>query len=213
MPRLLSVNIGAPTVLAGSASPTGIVKTPRSGPVLIDTLGVLGDAVLDRKHHGGPDQAVYVYLQSDYDLWTQDLGTPLAPGTFGENLVIDGVAADTLAIGDRFVIGPVVLEVTYHRTPCNTLARRMGDPGWVKRFARALRPGAYTRVITSGAVEAGMEVEFIRFAGERVTVVELMALDGVRDIDTAFLERALKTPLRQRTREKYLQTLATRTTP
>ncbi len=97
--------------------PDRIVKTPRSGPVLIDTLGLLGDAVLDRKHHGGPDQAVYVYLQSDYDLWTQDLGEPLPPGTFGENLVIDGIAGDTLAIGDRFVIGPVTLEVTYHRTP------------------------------------------------------------------------------------------------
>jgi len=211
MPTLVSVNLGSPTLLAGSATPTGIVKTPRTGPVLIDTLGLLGDAVLDRTHHGGPDQAVYVYLQSDYDLWAAELGAPLAPGTFGENLVIDGIAGDTLAIGDRFVIGPVTLEVTYHRTPCNTLARRMGDPIWVKRFARALRPGAYTRVITPGSLEAGMRVELVPFAGERVTVAELMALDGVRDIDTAFLERALRTPLRQRTREKYQQTLAART--
>ena len=59
MPKLLSVNVGSPQVLPGSATPTGIVKLPRTGPVLIDEMGVLGDAVLDKVHHGGRDQAVH----------------------------------------------------------------------------------------------------------------------------------------------------------
>ena len=58
MPTLLSVNIGSPELLNGSATPTGIVKLPRTGPVTIDEMGVLGDAVMDKKHHGGRDQAV-----------------------------------------------------------------------------------------------------------------------------------------------------------
>ncbi|HEY9009597.1 MAG TPA: MOSC domain-containing protein [Devosia sp.] len=203
MPRLLAINIGSPQVLAGSATPTGIVKLPRSGPVLIDEMGVLGDAVLDKKVHGGRDQAVYIYLQSDYDWWTAEVGQPFPPGTFGENLTISGLSGDAVAIGDRLQIGHVLLEVTYHRTPCATLGRRMGDPRWVQRFAKALRPGAYTRVLTPGMVEAGMEIAYIPFAGERVTVSELMATDGLRERPRELMERLMRTPVREKTRLKY----------
>jgi MOSC domain-containing protein YiiM len=208
MARLVSVNLGTPTVLAGSKEPTGIVKVPRTGPVLVDSLGLVGDAVLDRKHHGGPDQAVYVYLTADYDLWNAELEAPLQPGTFGENFTVSGIAGAQLAIGDRLAIGEVEIEITYHRTPCNTLARRMGDPGWVKRFARALRPGGYARVLRTGAVEAGTEAVYTPFAGARVGVAELMAFDGVRDLPRDLMQRVLETPVRQQTRAKYEARLA-----
>lgn len=208
MVRLVSVNVGSPTLLAGSDEPTGIVKVPRSGPVLVDALGLVGDAILDRKHHGGPDQAVYVYLAHDYDLWAAELGETLAPGTFGENLTFAGVAGDRLAIGDRFAIGEVVIEITYHRTPCNTLARRMGSPGWVKRFAKARRPGGYARVLKPGTVEAGTEAVYTPFAGTRVTVAELMAFDGARELPRELMERVLETPVREKTRLAYEARLA-----
>lgn len=204
MARLVSVNVGSPTLLAGSKQPTGIIKTPRSGPVLIDAEGIVGDAVLDRKHHGGPDQAIYVYLQDDYDLWSRELGEALAPGTFGENFTIAGVDGQSLAIGDRFTIGEVEIEVTYHRTPCNTLARRMGSPGWVKRFARALRPGGYARVLRAGHVEAGTEAIYTPFVGPRVTVAELMRFDGARDLPPDLVTRLLQTPVREKTHAKLL---------
>lgn len=203
MPTLLSVNVGSPEVLPGSASPTGIVKLPRSGPVMIDEMGVLGDAVMDKKHHGGRDQAVYIYLQSDYDWWAGEVDRPFPPGTFGDNLTIGGIDGAGLAIGDRLQIGDVLLEVTYHRTPCATLGRKMGDPRWVKRFAKALRPGAYMRVLVSGTVEAGMDVAYQPFVGERVTVSELMATDGMRERPRELMERVLRTPIREKTRLKY----------
>ena len=209
MAHLVSVNIGAPTVQPGSAEVTGIVKTPRTGPVMIDEMGVVGDAVMNKKHHGGPDQAIYLYLQSDYDWWMVELGTPIEPGTFGENLTIGAVDGATLAIGDRFAIGDVLIEVTYHRTPCATFARRMGDPKWVKRFHRARRPGAYARVLQAGIVEAGMEVDYRPFVGERVTVAELMALDGEPSLPVELLRRVLETPIRLKTRAKYEAALAT----
>ena len=203
MPTLLSVNIGSPELLNGSATPTGIVKLPRTGPVTIDEMGVLGDAVLDKKHHGGRDQAVYIYLQADYDWWAAEAGQPFPPGTFGENLTIGGLEGGNLSIGDRLQVGDVLLEVTYHRTPCATLGRKMGDPRWVKRFAKALRPGAYMRVLVPGTVEAGMAVNYLPFAGERVTVSELMATDGMRERPRELMERVLRTPIREKTRLKW----------
>jgi MOSC domain-containing protein YiiM len=208
VPRLVSINIGTPTVQPGSSEVTGIVKTPRSGPVMIDQAGVIGDAIMDRKHHGGTDQAVYIYLQSDYDWWMGELSDAIEPGTFGENLTIAGVDGADLAVGDRFAIGDVLLEITYHRTPCATFARRMRDPRWVKRFHRAGRPGAYARVLRAGIVEAGVTVDYLPFAGERVTVAELMSFDGVAQLPPELLRRALATPIRLKTRAKYEALLA-----
>jgi MOSC domain-containing protein YiiM len=207
--RLVSVNVGTPTVQPGSDETTGIVKLPRAGPVLIDAEGVVGDAIMNRKHHGGPDQAIYLYLTSDYDWWMEELGKPLEPGTFGENFTIRGIETSaTLSVGDRFEIGGVVLEVTSHRTPCATFARRMHDPRWVRRFAKALRPGAYARVLTTGVVEAGMPVVYRPFAGERFTLAEFMALDGQRTIPEATMRRALATPVHWKTRAEFEAALA-----
>ncbi len=207
MAALVSINLGTAQHIPGYGPLTGIVKTPVASAG-IERLGMAGDAVCDSKHHGGTDQAIYVYFADDYAWWGNELGRTIAPGTFGENLTIAGVEGRAIAIGDRFAIGPVLLEVSYHRTPCMTFAARMGDPLWVKRFHRANRPGAYCRVLAPGVVEAGMAVDHAPFAGERVTVSELMALDGSREIDPAFMRRALATPIREKTRFKFETRLA-----
>ena len=207
MARLLSINIGTAQHIAGYKPLTGIVKTPVAGAE-IDRLGMVGDAICDTSHHGGADQAIYAYFADDYLWWANELERRIEPGTFGENLTIGGVEGRNVAIGDRFVMGPVTLEVTYHRTPCMTFAARMGDPRWLKRFHQANRPGAYCRVLAAGRVEAGMPVEYLPYAGERVTVSELMALDGARELDRDFMRRALTTPIREKTRLKYETRLA-----
>ena len=207
MPSLISVNHGTAQHIPGYKPLTGIIKTPvPSGR--IERLGLADDAVCDRKHHGGIDQAIYMYFADDYQFWAEQLGQRIEPGWFGDNLTIAGVEGRNVAVGDRFAVGPVVLEVTYHRTPCMTFAALMGDPMWVKKFHRAGRPGAYCRVLTPGAVEPGMDVIYTPYAGERVTVSDLMALDGKRVIDPAFMRRALTTPIREKTRFTYEDKLA-----
>jgi len=207
MATLLSINSGQAQHIAGYKPLTGIVKRPVASAE-IERLGLIGDAICDHKHHGGSDQAIYAYFADDYAWWATELGRNIEPGTFGENLTLSGVEGRNVAIGDRFALGPVLLEVTYHRTPCMTFAAVMGDPAWVRRFHRANRPGAYCRVLTPGPVTAGMAVQYQPFSGERVTVGELMALDGVREIDPAFMRRALATPIREKTRFKYEERLA-----
>jgi MOSC domain-containing protein YiiM len=206
MAKLLSVNVGTAQHIPGYTPLTGIVKMPVVSAT-VERLGVVDDAICDSKHHGGADQAVYIYFADDYQFWADTLGRRIEPGTFGENLTISGVEGRNVAIGDRFAIGPVLLEVTHHRTPCMTFAARMGDRTWVKRFHRAGRPGAYCRVLAPGIVDSGAPVEHLPYAGARVTVSELMALDG-SEIDPEFMRRALTTPIREKTRFKYETRLA-----
>lgn len=172
--QVLSVNTGVRRPFANKMGATGIFKTPRSGPVAIGELGLGGDHIADSENHGGRDQAVYIYGQPDYDWWVEQLGETLAPGTFGENLTLAGFESAKACIGDRFIIGDVVLEITSPRIPCATLAARMGDSGFVKRFHRAGRPGVYCRVITTGEVSAGDAVELIPFEGTRIAITDLM---------------------------------------
>jgi MOSC domain-containing protein YiiM len=206
MARLVSVNRGSARHIPGYRALTGIIKVPVARAE-IERLGLVDDAICDRKHHGGADQAIYIYFADDYQFWADELGRRIEPGTFGDNLTIAGVEGRSVAIGDRFAIGDCLLEVTWHRTPCVTFSALMGDPGWVRRFHQAGRPGAYCRVLTPGRVEAGADVTVMRFAGERVTVSELMALDGVKDLPDDFMRRALTTPIREKTRAKYEERL------
>jgi MOSC domain-containing protein YiiM len=143
----------------GTVGVTAIDKREVRHPVRVRRLGLVADVQADRKHHGGLDKAVYAYTTEDAGFWENELGRPLAPGWFGENLRVDGIDVSGARAGDRWRIGEaVVLEVTMPRQPCQTFARWVGGVdarGWVKRFTLAGRPGAYLRVIRTGVVEAG----------------------------------------------------------
>jgi MOSC domain-containing protein YiiM len=201
--RLVSVNVARPSEvqLNGRIRRTAILKQPVTGPVQLRELGLDGDAVAATRHHGGPDQAVYVYGADDYAWWEHELGRPLAPATFGENLTVDGLRSGELRIGDRLQVGgDVLLEVTAPRIPCSTLAGRMQDPRFPKRFRRAGRPGAYARVLQTGAVRAGDRVRLLAAAVETIDLLELMELYYDRKAPAERLRAALAAPVAARAR-------------
>ena len=193
--RLLSVLTGRPEPVEAKSGRTGFFKRPRTGPVRIAAGGLAGDHIVDTQHHGGPDQAVYLMGSGDYAHWEQALGRPLAPGAFGENLVIEGWTSASAAIGDRIVIGNCALELTAPRVPCVTLARVMGDRGFAKRFFAEAHPGAYARVLTEGDVCAGDRARVDPYRqGPRITMAACLqgTADGFRD--PALLADLLRVP-------------------
>jgi MOSC domain-containing protein YiiM len=209
MARVESVNIGERRTFANDIGRTGIFKMPVSAPVQVGTLGLAGDYVADEKHHGGADQAVYVYFAEDYAWWSEKLGRTLAPGTFGDNLTISGIDSGNLAIGDRFIAGDVALQVTVPRIPCGTLARRMEDREFVKAFRYAERPGVYCRVTDEGEIAAGMLVSYEPYGGDRTGVVEMYRQWYMRKkLNAADLKRTLAAPIGARARRDWEELLA-----
>lgn len=158
--KLLSVNVGRPQPIAAKSGQSGIFKRPVDGPVWVGRLGLSGDHILDTANHGGPEQAVYVFTQPDYDHWSARLGQRLSPGTFGENLLITDLESAWVKIGERLRVGAVLLEVTAARIPCITLATRMDDTQFIRKFRDQRRPGFYARVLEVGDVQAGDAVRF-----------------------------------------------------
>ncbi len=213
--QLFSVNIGRgqPLQNAKASGKTGIYKLPVSAPVQVTSNGLAGDAICDTENHGGVDQAVYVYGTPDYVWWSGVLGRELSPGAFGENLTITGLESARLCIGDRLHVGSVILEVTAPRIPCVTLAARMGDPSFVKRFREAERPGLYCRVIQEGDVQVGDPVTLERYRGETITAIELFRDFFSADLNEETIRRHLAAPIAVRARaekEKKLGELLAR---
>ena len=204
--QLISVNVGQERAIQNAklSGVTGIYKQPTAAPVPINPLGLAEDTICDTENHGGVDQAVYVYGAPDYAWWSRQLKRDLAPGTFGENLTISDLESATFTIGDRLKVGAVVLEVTGARIPCVTLAARMGEPTFVKRFARAERPGLYCRVIVPGSVRVGDPVSVEPFTGEpAITVIEGMRRFLHNDYDRATVIRFLAAPIDIRSRRWF----------
>ena len=180
---------------------TGICKNPVAGPVYLEEGGVRGDSIVDYEHHGGADQAVYAYSADDYDWWKNETGRDFSPGLFGENLTIRGLPSD-MNIGDRLLIGEVVLEATAPRLPCKILAARMQSSEFGRAFRAAERPGIYFRVLNSGEVSAGDAVTFVADASSNVSILELFRFDYALRHDLADLHRFLSAPVASRFMDK-----------
>lgn len=204
--KLASVNIGKLEPFSTKSGQTGIFKHPQQGAVRVTTLGLEADRIADTKNHGGPDQAVYVYGVPDYDWWTEELGDHLPPGIFGENLTVSGFESAKACVGDRLLIGDVVLEVTSPRIPCVTLAARMGHPDFVKRFLKANRPGVYCRVIAPGQIAEDMEVDYQPFDEPQIPVIDMVV--GHKNPSDEIMRQYLKAPIHHKLREDYEAKLA-----
>lgn len=170
--QVISVNAGRgqPARWAGQAGRTAIDKRPCGRPVTIGRLGVGDDEQMDKKHHGGPYQAVYAYAREDLDWWTEQLGRELANGLFGENVTTAGLDVSGALIGETWRLGTAVVQITSVRVPCGTFAGWMAEQHWVKRFAAAGRPGAYLRVLEEGVAAAGDPIEVVSRPADGVTV-------------------------------------------
>lgn len=180
MASVLTVNTATAPIDLGELR-TGIDKRPSADPLAVSApgpakagpgSGVAGDSIINRRYHGGDDQAVYAYAREDLDRWERDLGRELTNGVFGENLTTADVDVTGALVGERWAVGSdgLLLEVTSPRTPCRTFASWMGVRGWMKTFTAAALPGAYFRVIAPGTVRAGDGVEVVSRPDHDVTV-------------------------------------------
>ncbi|KQV44367.1 MULTISPECIES: MOSC domain-containing protein [unclassified Rhizobium] len=197
--KILAVCTGRAERLPEKSYKTGIFKHPVDAAVMVDREGLIGDAICNRKHHGGPDQAVYCMGSADLDWWSQELGRRIEPGIFGENLVIEAVDSRRIAVGDRFETESVTLEVSSARIPCATLAARMGDRAFPQLFLKAGRPGFYCRVLREGALQVGDAITYHAFDGAPVTMPELLKSFG-RNLSDADRDRYLAAPINQKLR-------------
>ncbi len=208
-PVLVSVNVAASSRLKVGRRlvKTGHFKQPVNDSVLIAAVGVTGDFIGNARHHGGLDQAVYLYSMEDVAWWEKLLQRRLGAGFFGENLSISKWWSKP-RIGDRIAVGDVLLEITAPRTPCATLDARVGMPGFLRTFIKAERCGAYARVLRPGTVRSSDPIVVTPAPVAWPTVAEVFRYWHGLGTDERLLLRMLEAPLAERVRERVVRRLA-----
>ena len=174
--KIISTNIGERQDIdwKGKTITTGIFKFPVNTPVFLDKEEVKGDAICNRKHHGGLAQAVYGYSQSHYEYWkTQYTALDWQYGMFGENLTIDNLEETEIHVGDTFRVGECILEATKQRDPCVKLGVRFNDMKIVKQFWNTTMCGVYFKVVQTGNVKVGDTFEPISKCSKNPTIADL----------------------------------------
>ena len=180
---VVSVQIGQVAPLGPKGVPSGFVKRPVTGAVMIEKLGLVGDRQADLRVHGGPDKAVYCYPIEHYSRWRElrpDKEALLVPGGFGENLTSQRLDEAGVCVGDVFQIGTARVQVTQPRQPCFKLAIRFGDAQVGKAMIRYGLSGWYLRVLEPGLVEAGASIAILDRVNPTWSIARLNGLLGRR---------------------------------
>lgn len=197
----------APLKVGDRVRRTGHYKQPAVAPVKIEAEGVAGDFIGNHTHHGGVDQALYLYALTDNLWWARLFGHEVPPGFFGENLTLDQWWPRP-RVGDRLRCGEVLLELTGPRTPCATLEARAGVRGLSREFVKAERCGAYARVLQAGNLSPGDQCEIIAAPAEFPEITEVFRYWHAKGDDVDFLQRALAAPLAVRIADVFRSRLA-----
>jgi MOSC domain-containing protein YiiM len=100
-----------------SISRGGLPKFPVPEAVLTP-LGFEGDGDAHPEIHGGPRKAVLLMTAETIDQLVA-LGYPVFYGAMGENLTTRGIDRRLLRAGQRFRVGPALIELTKIRVPCS----------------------------------------------------------------------------------------------
>ena len=176
--EVVSVNIGAPRDVEhnGRTVRTGIFKTPTSEPQRVEGVHIGDDVQADTAAHGGYDKAIYAYAEEDYEWWAAELGRDLEPAFFGENLTTRGIDVSGANVGDRWMVGSTVLEVSEPRVPCFKLGIRTGISRFQQAFAKADRPGTYLRIIEPGELVVGDRITVQPTVDSTITVAEIAVI-------------------------------------
>jgi MOSC domain-containing protein YiiM len=193
---VISTNIGEPKTIVwhGKKEQTGIYKYPVEHPIFLGTEDVENDHVMDRKYHGGVDNACYLYSADNYNFWKKfypELEMPW--GMFGENLTVEGLHENEITVGDIFEIGEAVVQATQPRQPCYKLGIRFNDPKVVKQFVDSGFPGVYVRVLKNGTVKAGDKM-ILKEKSNSVSIQKVFELLYTDNFQEELLKQALNNP-------------------
>jgi MOSC domain-containing protein YiiM len=121
---------------------------------------VAGDSQNDLRYHGGPDRAVSLFSLEVIERLRAE-GHPIAPGTAGENVTVEGLPWGGVVPGSvlRFE-GGVALEITSYCDPCGKIRGAFRD-GRQGRIDQERHPGEsrlYARVVSAGTLRTGESV-------------------------------------------------------
>ncbi len=118
-----------------------------------------------KEHYEDADCALMNYAWEHYDFWRARYpartGLFDTPGIFGENFSTLGITEQTVCPGDIFQVGGALLQISWGREACNTMAERLHDKQAPDVMHSQSRNGWFYRVLQAGEVQNGSVLTLI----------------------------------------------------
>ncbi|RLE20847.1 MAG: MOSC domain-containing protein [Actinobacteria bacterium] len=143
-------------VIVGLRASGGGVPKQEIPRAIVGVGGIEGDTQAHRVHHGRPWQALCLYSVEVIEALCVE-GHPIAPGSVGENLTIEGVDWTRMRGGLTLEIGDVRCRVSAPAHPCYQLESFFQGAD-VSRIAHSEHPGWsrwYASVLHGGTIRPG----------------------------------------------------------
>jgi MOSC domain-containing protein YiiM len=155
-------------IISIAYQPLGCRYTNRLGDYIrvpVDAATLLADHGIDGDQKAGHSKTRQVNLLSAEWLAARAAeGYRAEPGHFGEQLIVDGLAVETLSPGTLLAVGPqAILSITKGRTGCDRLEAAQG-----KSIAGLGPIGALARVVVGGPIRVGDAVRVLEAAADKV---------------------------------------------
>jgi MOSC domain-containing protein YiiM len=154
---------------------TAIDKQSIETALYLSFKGLTGDECADQRHHGGFDRALHQYPIEHYRYWQDKYNKSIEwlPSGMGENLSSEGMTENNVYLGDQYIWGGAIIEVSQPRSPCFKLNQRWG----VETISVDMQATSYCgwlyRVIQPGMVSVNEPLKLIERASNAMTVREV----------------------------------------
>ncbi|HHL2712876.1 TPA: MOSC domain-containing protein [Yersinia enterocolitica] len=139
-------------------------KKSVNGRVYIHPHGIETEDSI-KEHFDDTDCALMNYAFEHYNYWRARYPIHSAlfktPGVFGENLSTTGITEQTVCLGDIFQIGTALLQISWGREACNTMAERLKDLQAPVVMHQQSRNGWFYRVLQAGEMQKGTMLTLI----------------------------------------------------
>jgi len=176
--------IGQVGVLANDGGASAIDKQSNKDSCRLEADGLVGDAVADPHHHGGPDRALNHYPGEHYAHWQgrypgyEDI---FVPGVLGENLSTRGITEADVCVGDVFTLGTARIQISQPRQPCSKIGVRTGIAGLAKAVIQQGLAGWLYRVVEPGHIRAGDTLTRVEAAAHGITLAQMWDIHTKRE--------------------------------
>ncbi|WP_186575834.1 MOSC domain-containing protein [Aquibacillus kalidii] len=170
--QIISLNIGLPKQykINGKELTTGFIKSAVDTPIWLSKTGFEGDGQADLKNHGGEDKALLMYNHQHYSYWNKKYNRVFKMPSFGENITIMGLGEQEVHLGDRFLLGDAVIQISQPRQPCYKIAEVHQIKDMPAIVTETGFTGYYFRVIHEGYVSPEDHLTLLEQDEHRVSV-------------------------------------------
>ena len=129
----------------------GTVKKP------IERAEVYEHGIREDAHSGDWHRMVSLLGKPSVERFERSMNRHIGPGEFGENITIEGLDLNEVAVLDRLTIGEVELEITQIGKTCHG-----DDCAIFREVGKCVMPqeGLFARVLRGGTIERGQEIVY-----------------------------------------------------